>query len=213
MATKPSSIPNWVTSNLPTGPTDGVSGQDAIITPSGGKIASGFIRLERPPRQDLNWMQNLNGLWIEWLDQQTDLNDIHRLGDGSDHADVAANTAASALNTTHRNTVTGNPHDVKATQITDFDTEVSNNSDVALNTTHRSSDGTSHANVVLNDSHRAGDGSDHADVAANTAAIAALVAPRDWLTDEQTIMNDITSFGGLQSKNHTVTMDGASGRS
>ena len=35
-----------------------------------------------------------------------------------------------------------------------FDTEVSNNSDVSANTTHRTSDGTDHANVVLNDAHR-----------------------------------------------------------
>lgn len=37
-------------------------------------------------------------------------------------------------NTTHRGTVTGNPHDVKATQITDFQTQVSANSDVTANT-------------------------------------------------------------------------------
>jgi hypothetical protein len=72
-----------------------------------------------------------------------------------------------------------------AATISDFDTEVSNNTDVAANTahrssdgkdhsdvvlnnTHRTSDGTDHGNVVLNDSHRTGDGSDHADVALNT---------------------------------------------
>lgn len=40
------------------------------------------------------------------------LSNTHRAGDGSDHADVAANTAAAALNTTHRNTTSGNPHSV-----------------------------------------------------------------------------------------------------
>ena len=40
-------------------------------------------------------------------------------------------------NTTHRGTTTGNPHNVTATQISDFDTEVSNNSDVTANTTAR----------------------------------------------------------------------------
>lgn len=39
--------------------------------------------------------------------------------------------------------------------------------DVALNTTHRSSDGTDHANVVLNDTHRASSGTDHANVVLN----------------------------------------------
>lgn len=122
MATKPTDIPFWATAN----PVDGVSGQPAILTPAAGKVASGYIRLERPPRQDFNYNQNLNGLWVEWLDQQTDLNDAHRL------------------------TVIGNPHDVLATQISDFDTEVANNSSVVLNTTHRSSDGTDHSDVVSN---------------------------------------------------------------
>lgn len=68
----------------------------------------------------------------------------HITGDGSDHADVATNTVHSsgdgsdhanvALNDTHRGTVTGNPHNVLATQITDFDTEVDNNPAVVLNT-------------------------------------------------------------------------------
>lgn len=38
---------------------------------------------------------------------------------------------------------------------------------VALNTTHRTSDGTDHANVVLNDTHRASDGTDHSNVVLN----------------------------------------------
>jgi len=37
----------------------------------------------------------------------------------------------------HSQVTTGNPHNVLATQITDFDTEVSNNTDVAANTTAR----------------------------------------------------------------------------
>ena len=37
---------------------------------------------------------------------------------------------STGLNTAHRLTTTGNPHNVLATQITDFDTEVSNNSSV-----------------------------------------------------------------------------------
>lgn len=36
-----------------------------------------------------------------------------------------------------------------------------NDTAVALNTTHRGSDGTDHSNVVLNDTHRGSDGSDH----------------------------------------------------
>lgn len=52
-----------------------------------------------------------------------------------------------------------------------IDTVVNSGSDVVLNTTHRTSDGSGHSNVVLNDTHRGGDGSDHADVATNTVHV------------------------------------------
>jgi hypothetical protein len=48
---------------------------------------------------------------------------------------VSANTDVAA-NTSHRNITNGNPHGTLATQISDFDTEVSNNTDVANATTH-----------------------------------------------------------------------------
>jgi hypothetical protein len=44
---------------------------------------------------------------------------------------------------------------ITAASVSDFDTEVSNNTDVAANTTHRSSDGKNHSDVVLNNTHRA----------------------------------------------------------
>jgi hypothetical protein len=47
------------------------------------------------------------------------------------------------------------------------DARVDANTDVADNTAHRTSDGTSHANVVLNDTHRGSDGKDHSDVVLN----------------------------------------------
>lgn len=47
---------------------------------------------------------------------------------------VDDHTTAITLNTTHRTTTTGNPHNVSATEIPDFDTEVSNNTDVTANT-------------------------------------------------------------------------------
>jgi len=50
---------------------------------------------------------------------------------------------------------------ITASQVSDFDAEVSNNTDVAANTTHRSSDGKDHSDVVLNNTHRSSDGSDH----------------------------------------------------
>lgn len=45
---------SWANTN----PVDGVSGQNAMIEPSTSKKNSGFLRLERPPRQDLNWLFN-----------------------------------------------------------------------------------------------------------------------------------------------------------
>ena len=83
---------------------------------------------------------------------ETALNTTHRTGDGSDHADVAANTAASHAEShtvaSHSDTTaTGAEletltdvsnsdalHVHTASGITDFDTEVSNNASVAANT-------------------------------------------------------------------------------
>lgn len=58
---------------------------------------------------------------------------------------------------------------ISAAQVSDFDTEVSNNADVSANTTHRTSDGKDHSDVVLNNTHRTSDGKDHSDVVLNNA--------------------------------------------
>jgi hypothetical protein len=47
---------------------------------------------------------------------------------------------------------------------------------VALNTAHRTGDGSDHADVATNTTHSTGDGSDHADVATNTARLAVIKA-------------------------------------
>ena len=70
MATKPTKYPRWAT--VPG--TDPVSGQPNISEPSEGKKDSGFDYLERPPRQDFNWLQNLNNLWLTWLEQEIEKN-------------------------------------------------------------------------------------------------------------------------------------------
>lgn len=54
-----------------------------------------------------------------------------------------------------------------ASTISDFDTEVANETNVAANTTHRSSDGKNHSDVVLNNTHRGSDGTNHANVVLN----------------------------------------------
>ncbi len=90
---------------------------------------------------------------------QTAINHLSILNIGSNtHAQIDSHISS-----------TSNPHVVLATQITDFDTEVDNNSNVAANTTHRSSDGKDHSDVVLNNTHRGSDGKDHSDVVLNNA--------------------------------------------
>lgn len=167
MATKPTTSPEWASAN----PTDPVSGQPAIIEPGAAKKGSGFDRLEKPNRQDWNWILNILAAWVNYLEQITDdneaaiapntthrgssgtdhsdvgLNNTHRGSDGKDHSDVVLNNTHRSsdgknhsdvvLNNAHRVIVTGNPHAVKATQITDFNTEVGNNLFVGNNTAHR----------------------------------------------------------------------------
>jgi hypothetical protein len=59
-----------------------------------------------------------------------------------------------------------------ASTISDFDTEVSNNTDVAANTTHRSSDGKDHSDVVLNNAHRVSTANPHSVTAEQAGAVA-----------------------------------------
>jgi len=83
---------------------------------------------------------------------------------------------------------------------TDIDT---NTTAIALNTTHRTSDGKNHSDVVLNNTHRAGDGSDHADVATNTSDIATLDTRMD-------VNHDSNGYLDLASPTElTIDTDGA----
>ena len=80
--------------------------------------------------------------------------------DNSDSA-VPTEKAVKTFVEAHSLDTTGNPHNVIATEISDFDTEVANNPAVVLNTTHVISNGTSHSEVVLNTIHRTSNGTDH----------------------------------------------------
>ena len=107
-------------------------------------------------------------------------------------------------------------HSHVATDITDFDTEVSNNASVtantakisytdaaavALNTTHRSSDGKDHSDVVLNNTHRSSDGKDHSDVVLNNTH-----RTSDG-SDHSFIDQDVTTTGTPSFTDLTVTND------
>lgn len=92
---KPGTDLEWCNLN----PTDATSGQPAIINPSAGKKDSGFLRLEKPPRQDINWFQNLSGLWNGYLEILTDnAPAVNVLSYGMDVGNTGAqNTAALIL--------------------------------------------------------------------------------------------------------------------
>jgi len=68
MLNKPGTSLEWCNTN----PTDGTTGQPAIIDPSAGKKDTGYLALEEPSRQDMNWFQNLSGLWNGYLETLTD---------------------------------------------------------------------------------------------------------------------------------------------
>jgi hypothetical protein len=59
----PTNLPEWasVTSD---DPTTGVSN---VIEPAGSKKQSGWMYNEKPPRQYLNWWQNLVYQWLTWF--------------------------------------------------------------------------------------------------------------------------------------------------
>lgn len=60
--------PNFATANV----TDPVSGEANVQTPSPEVQASGWRRLERPPRYWLNWLHRLYNQWIQWFDQEVE---------------------------------------------------------------------------------------------------------------------------------------------
>lgn len=112
MATKPLVIPRWAT--VPT--IDGTSGQPNIIEPSSGKKDVGFARRERPPRQDHNWLFNVNYQWQQYLEEVTD--DLL--------TDLAAETAARiAADTTLQTNITTEAT-TRATADTTLQTNIDN---------------------------------------------------------------------------------------
>lgn len=125
--TEPTQTLTWA--ETPSPAVDPVSGQPPIIIPTTTKQDNGFARLERPPRQDVNWFFNLAGRWVQWFKQELDLNlaaiglnTAHRTSDGQSHGDVV-------LNNTHRAITAGNPHGTTAAQISDFAAGVTNSLD------------------------------------------------------------------------------------
>ena len=140
-----------------------LSGQDITASIKAGSIDETKLDVSTNASLDL----------ADSATQPGDLSTVATSGDHTDLSNIGTNTHAQI--DTHIAS-TSNPHTVTATQISDFDTEVANNTDVAANTTHRSSDGTDHSHVGLNDTHRASDGTDHSHVVTNDAKISCTTA-------------------------------------
>lgn len=63
---RPDAFPRWAT--VPS--FDALSGQPNVLEPPGAKKNTGFHYREKPPRNWLNWLQNTNDSWLEFLDEQ-----------------------------------------------------------------------------------------------------------------------------------------------
>lgn len=64
MTTPPSQYPDWAT----TPSIDPISGQPNIVQPSGQLQAVGYSTGDVPNANNFNWLSNLTGLWIRYLD-------------------------------------------------------------------------------------------------------------------------------------------------
>ncbi|MFA8451762.1 MAG: tail fiber domain-containing protein [Bacteroidales bacterium] len=73
----------------------------------------------------------------DFTNTQRPISDSPTLNDASTAASTVATNTLNTNIQNHIGTVTGNPHNVLATQITDFDVEVSNNVSVTANTAYR----------------------------------------------------------------------------
>jgi hypothetical protein len=56
--TRPLTFPRWADAG------------GAIVVPTSGKLDIGFVPGERPPAQYVNWFQNLDYQWLQYLDGQ-----------------------------------------------------------------------------------------------------------------------------------------------
>ncbi len=66
---KPTTVLQWATSPIV---ISGVSGKNHRETPAASKITDGWDFNEKPPRQDMNFLFNLAGEWIEFFDSVID---------------------------------------------------------------------------------------------------------------------------------------------
>jgi len=203
-------------------PYAGASGDTYSVTTAGTQDLGGadgstdYAKNDRLLYDGSDWVHEEN------TDEVGGAGDAHAAGDGSDHADVAANTAANALDLTHRGTVTGNPHAVTKAEVglgnaddtSDAAKPISTATQTALdlkgeaaavglNTTHRTSAGTDHADVVTNTARAALSGSGDPGVSTGNGKLVGHVyidttGDKAWtLVDATTDANVWTLAGGI----------------
>jgi len=76
---RPSSFARWATTVV----VDPVSNAPNIVVPTESKQNVGWARAEPPPRNYMNWMQNLNYQWQQYLDYRVNTLDVITDGNGS----------------------------------------------------------------------------------------------------------------------------------
>jgi hypothetical protein len=127
-----------------------------------------FIRVHKKEEIIMALSQEAKEILVVALANRSKANELSTAVDANTST-VAANVAATALNTTHR-TSAGTDHSDVGLNNTHRTSAGTDHSDVGLNNTHRAADGKDHSDVVLNNAHRVADGKDHSDVVLNNAA-------------------------------------------
>ncbi len=69
---KPTSVPEWATNASFVSPGDPWDGDPTKVVPPAGKIAEGWEPTEEPPAEFFNWLSNLVGQWLAFLNPLLD---------------------------------------------------------------------------------------------------------------------------------------------
>lgn len=181
---------------------------------------SGAIETHREDTTDVHGISNTDNLATSATvsasieSHRVDEADVHGISATSGLAYTSdVDSSISSAVSTH-NAEEENIHGISATSGLAYTVDVDNSisasitahetsfthSDIALNTTHRSSDGKDHSDVVLNNAHRTSDGSSHSAVTANTAA-------HSLLQSDGAVRTGITAI----SSGATCTIDWSTG--
>jgi len=135
--------------------------------------------------------------YYEYLGTTTgDLTDYRR--NSQEQLNLIVLAATEEAYTTAKDTDLGLNTTHRSSDGSDHSKVTANETAIGLNTTHRGSDGKDHSDVVLNNTHRSSDGSDHSKVLANETAIGNKL-------DLITLIDQLVASNVLFSKNAGVS--------